>query len=113
MIVKHRNWAFLQMVIAILLSVLFIIVLRKAKHMNHGADDWNVLGVVLYVAAYAMWVMASFSLARAKGYHGDAMGALLTVCLILGFCIPILPILFPFYMIFGLEDKTKGRRRKG
>ena len=112
MISKYRNWAFLQIVVAVILSVLLVLVFRKATHMLHGADNWNALGIILYVAAYGMWVISSLTLARAKGYQRDAMGALFTICFVIGFCIPILPLLFPFFIIFGLEDKTKDRMRR-
>ena len=112
MIFKYRNRAVLQIVVAIILSVLLVIVFRKSIHVRVGEDNWTALGVVLYLAAYAMWVISSLNLARAKGYQRDAMGALFTICFVIGFCIPILPLLFPFFIIFGLEDKTKDRMRR-
>jgi hypothetical protein len=112
MISKYRNRALLQIVIAVVLSVLLVIAFRKSIHTIAGKDNWTILVLTLYVAAYAMWVVASLSLARARGYQRDAMGALFAVCFIIGFCIPILPLLFPFFIIFGLEDKTKDRKRR-
>jgi cytochrome c oxidase assembly factor CtaG len=112
MISKYRNRALLQIVIAIVLSVLLVVVFRKSIHTFVNKNNWTALGVILYVASYAMWVMASLSLARARGYQRDAMGVLFAVCFIIGFCIPILPLLFPFFIIFGLEDKTKDKMRR-
>jgi hypothetical protein len=109
MIARYRNRAFLEIFLATVLSGLFATVFHKATHMGRDSDNWNALWIVLYLAAYAMWVMASLSLAKAKGYERDAMGALFMMCFIVGFCIPLLPILFPFFIIFGLEDKIKRR----
>jgi uncharacterized membrane protein YhaH (DUF805 family) len=112
MISKYRNWALVQIFLAIVLSVLLGMVFYKSNHVRVGEDNWTALGVVLYFVAYAMWVISSLTLARAKGYQRDAMGALFTICFVIGFCIPILPLLFPFFIIFGLEDKTKDRMRR-
>jgi cytochrome c oxidase assembly factor CtaG len=112
MIAKHRNWALVQIVVAIALTVALVMVFRKSVHVREGADNWDVLGIALYVAAYAAWVSASLTLARARGYQRDAMGALFMVVFVIGFCIPILPILFPFFIIFGLQDRTKDRMRR-
>lgn len=112
MIAKHRNRALVQIVVAIALSAALVVVFRKGVHTHEGADNWMVLGIVLYFAAYAAWVSASLTLARARGYQRDAMGALFMVVFVIGFCIPILPLLFPFFIIFGLQDKTKDRMRR-
>ena len=113
MITKYRNRAFLQMTAAIILSAALVFVIYKARHMRGDAGNLVGLGLLLYLAAYVMWAMSSLTLARARGYQRDAIGALFGVCCILGlFCFPILPMLFPFYIIFGLEDKTKDRMRR-
>ena len=112
MITKYRNRALLEIAIAIVLSVLLVLVFRKCHHVREGLSNWLCLGIFLYFAAYAMWVVASLSLARARGYQRDAMGVLFVVCFVAGFCIPIFPLLFPFFIIFGLEDKTKNSKRR-
>jgi cobalamin synthase len=113
MISKYRNRALIQIVIAITLTILLVLVFRMANRFRPSSDDWFVLALILYVAAYAFWVMGSLSMAKARGYNGDSIGFLFMVCFIVGFCIPILPLLFPFFIIFGLEDKTKNRTRRG
>jgi len=112
MIAKHRNWALVQIAVAIALSAALVMVFRKSGHMREEAANWNVLGIALYVAAYAAWVTASLTLARARGYQRDAMGALFMVVFVVGFCIPALPLLFPFFIIFGLQDRTNDRMRR-
>ena len=102
----------MQIVVAVILTVLTILAFRKGGNLRHGADSWNVLAIVLYVAAYAMWVKASLTLAKARGYRRDTIGVLFAVCFIVGFCIPILPPLFPFFILFGLDDKVKDRLRR-
>ena len=59
-----------------------------------------------------MWMVASFSLARAKGYQRDFASGLFVVIYIIGFCFPIAPILFPLFIIFALEDKAKSRNNE-
>jgi hypothetical protein len=66
----------------------------------------------LYLATVTMWMVGSFSLAKAKGHHADTVGSIFIFLFILGFCIPMAPFIFPGFVIFGLEDKTKGRRRR-
>jgi hypothetical protein len=112
MITKHRNRAFIQMGIALVLTVSMVLVFMSlaAKRRQHqDMDSWAALAIVLYLGSYAMWTAASLTLARAKGYPRDFGGALFLGCFILGFCIPIVPVLFPFYILFGLEDRAKRR----
>jgi hypothetical protein len=113
MIAKYRNRALWQILIAVILSVSLVLVFKRAQSTRYSQDNtnWLCVALLLYLASYAMWVIASLTLARARGYQRDAMGAIFVVCYILGFCIPILPLLFPFFIIFGLDDKTKGMRR--
>jgi ABC-type phosphate transport system permease subunit len=111
MITKYRNRSILQAICALVLSVLLVIVFRKSIHVR-TSHDWFVLALVLYFATWAMWVMTSLSLARAKGYSRDLAGTLFLIFIIVGFCVPIALVAFPFYIIFAMEDKTKGRTRR-
>ena len=110
MISKHRNRAIVQLVCAIGLTALFIYLISR-KHGLHPSDNWVVFGILLYVACWAMWMFASFSFAKAKGYGPDYFGAILIFLYIFGFCFPVAIVIFPVVAIFGLKDRTKGRRR--
>jgi len=111
MITKYRNRSIILAIFALALSVLLVVVFRKSIRVR-TSDDWTALAVVLYLAAWAMWVMTSLSLARAKGYSRDLAGTLFLVFIVIGFCVPIAPVLFPFYIIFAMEDKAKDRMRR-
>jgi hypothetical protein len=114
MITKYRNRAFFQMAVAIILSVALGFICHNMPRRREESEGRMILALFVYIAAYVMWVLASLTLARARGYNRDAMGAVFSVCCILGFCcFPILPILFPFYIIFGLRDLTKDKLRWG
>lgn len=75
-----------------------------------GRDDIFALLILPYLATVTMWMVGSFSLAKAKGYGSDMMGAVFMLLFILGFCFPIAPFVFPAVVLFGLKDKTRERR---
>jgi drug/metabolite transporter (DMT)-like permease len=112
MISKYRNHAIWQSTCAIGLTVLFIVLVVKGRQHGMMSDNLGVLCLIIYVAAWVMWMVTSFTLTRAKGYVRDFAGTLFLLFFILGICIPIAPLLFPFYIIFALEDKTKDRKRR-
>jgi hypothetical protein len=115
MITKYRNRSIFLAMGAIISTTLLAITVCKMMHtpMDQRTDGLTALIVVLYVASWAMWVMTSLSLARAKGHSRDLAGTLFMVFLVVGFCIPITPLLFPFVVLFAMEDKTKnGMRRR-
>lgn len=115
MIRKYRNRAALYSVVAVALTVLFVVLLRKSWHVRPSEDVSNLeaLWVLIYFAAWSMWALTSLSLARAKGYSRDMVGTLFAVLFIIGSCcIPAVVILLPFYIIFALEDKTRDRIRR-
>ena len=111
MIPKHRNRGIAQLVVAIGLTALLIYLMSQGRGLpNKNRDNWVVFGILLYVACWAMWLFASFSLAKAKGYGPDYFGAILIFLYILAFCFPVALFVFPAVVIFGFKDKTKERR---
>ena len=87
----------------------FIVWLIKLSF--HGSDGQRAMMVLFYFATVTMWMVGSFSLAKAKGHSADSMGAVFIFLIIFGLCIPIAPFVFPGFVIFGLEDKTRERSR--
>jgi hypothetical protein len=115
MITKYRNRSIFLAAGAIVSSALLVVTFRKMMHtpMDQRTDGLTTLIVVLYFASWAMWVMTSLSLAKAKGHSRDLAGTLFMVFLLVGFCVPTTPLLFPFFVLFAMEDKTKnGMRRR-
>ena len=76
------------------------------------SDGMIALLIVFYLATVTMWMVGSFSLAKAKGYSSDMMGAVFIFLFILGFCFPIAPFVLPAVVLFGLKDKTRERLRR-
>jgi cobalamin synthase len=113
MISKYRNRALWQIMMALILTGLVVLLMYRIRHSGyHRSDGWAAAGLFLYVGTYVMWMMASLSLARARGYNRDAMGALFIICYLVGFCIPPLPLMFHLFILFGLEDKAKNKQRR-
>ena len=112
MIAKYRNRATIQIICATVLSALCVFAFLKTGHTRKNEDNLKALVIVLYFGSYAMWIISSMTLARAKGHDRDSTGILFAVCYIVGFCLPILQILLPLFIIFGLEDKTKDRMHR-
>jgi hypothetical protein len=110
MITKHRNRGLAQLVFAILMTV--GLVFGVLKDGRHTSDGMTALLVLLYFATVTMWMVGSFSLAKAKGYGSDMMGGVFLFLFILGFCFPIAPFAMPAVVIFGLKDKTRERWRR-
>lgn len=113
MISSYRNLGLIQAAVALGLSVWLAFLLRNHHPAPFRRNDQGaLLLVIVYLTAWVMWVLASLSLTRAKGYKRDFGGALLLFFLVAGCCIPGAPIIFPFIIIFALEDKTKNSRRR-
>ncbi len=109
MISKHRNRAFLQLAVAAALMAAFVILIcTRARRVS---DTWIIAFILLYLAAVTMWMVGSFTLAKAKGYEGDLACGVFVFLYVVGFCFPIAPLLFPGGVIFGLKDKARHRRR--
>jgi hypothetical protein len=114
MIPKYRNRALIEIACALGLTVLCVLLTRKVMHtaISQRSGGWTALVVIAYFATWVMWMVASLSLTRAKGYQRDFTSGLFVFIYIIGFCFPIAPVLFPLFIILALEDKTKGRMRR-
>ena len=112
MITKYRNRAIFYAACALGLTVLFVVLVHKGRQHIEMSENMGIVCLLVFFAAWTMWMITSFSLTKAKGYSKDLAGGLFMLCFILGFCIPIAPMLFPLYIIFALEDKTKDRMRR-
>jgi cytochrome bd-type quinol oxidase subunit 2 len=114
MISKHRNRGIIQLAFAMVLTGVLIFMWRKgAAHLRlrQVSDGWMIFWFFLYLGTVTLWMVGSFSLAKAKGYGTDMMGGLFMFLFLLGFCIPLAPFVFPGFVIFGLKDKTRKRKR--
>lgn len=76
------------------------------------SQDEVAMFFLAYFCTAAVWMIGSYSLAKAKGYDDHTMGGVLLFLFIAGFCIPLAPFLFPGVVLFGLPDKTRGQRRR-
>ena len=110
MITKYRNRGIAQLFLAILMTAGLILVFMKTERKM--SDGMTALLLLFCLATLTMWMVRSFSLAKAKGYSGDMMGKVFIFLFVLGFCFPIAPFVFPVVVIFGLEDKTRERLRR-
>ena len=91
------------------MSAMFVYLFVE-RDRQHPSDAYFVLVLFLYLGCWAMWMAASFTLAKAKGYAGDIAGGIFLFLIILGFCFPVAAFVFPAVVLFGLKDKTKERR---
>lgn len=107
MITRYRNRGIVYSVLAFSVTVLFVVALRKSAGIR---DEWREYLLPLYLGAAILWTTASYTLAKAKGYGPDALGRVLMISLLLGFCCQPLALLFPFLGFF-LDDKTRSGRR--
>src|SRR5690242_8809946 len=111
MITKHRNRGIGQLACAVFMTVALVILFRHSGGFRMS-DNWKVILILSYLSTVTMWMVGSFSLAKAKGYGSDMMGGIFLFLFLLGFCIPIAPFVFPGLVIFGLKDKTKRRSQR-
>lgn len=113
MITKHRNRGISQLAIAILMTAALVFgFMKSGRKTSETSDGVFALLFLLYLATVTMWMVGSFSLAKAKGYGTDMMGGIFIFLFILGFCFPVAPLVFPAVVIFGLKDKTRERLRR-
>jgi hypothetical protein len=108
MIVKYRNLGILFVVMALAATVLFFLAARKSMQFR---TEWNDYLLPLYFGAAVLWTVASYYLARAKGYGGDELGRVLMISILLGFCCQPLALVFPFLGFF-LKDRIRSHRRR-
>ena len=111
MIPRYRKRASIEIACALGLTALCVLLTFKQVHtaISKRSEAGTVLLIITYLATWLMWMAASFSLTKAKGYDRDLAGGLFVIIYIVGFCFPIAPILFPLFIIFALEDKTRRR----
>ncbi len=114
MIPKYRNRALIQLACALVLTALLVfwISLIVRQGIQHRNENYMALLLVLYLGCWTMWMIASYSLAKAKGYSGEMAGGIFVFLMVIAFCFPIAAILFPVAVIFGLDDKTRRRLRR-
>src|SRR5260370_2017536 len=115
MISKHRNRGIFQLAVALVLTALLVFMWHKgAGHLRvrEVSEGWMVFWFFLYLGTVTLWMVGSFSLAKAKGYDTDMMGGLFIFLFLLGFCFPVAPFVFPGFVIFGLKDKTRERKHR-
>ena len=109
-ITKYRNRAIAQLAFVMLMTAGLI--LGSVKGGRKMDDGMIALLFLLYLATGTMWIVGSFSLAKAKGYSSDMIGGVFIFLVILGFCFPIALFVFPVVVLFGLNDKTRERLRR-
>jgi hypothetical protein len=108
MIAKYRNWGIVLSVLAFAMTVLFLVVLRKSTGVM-GDDRWSDYLIPSYLCTAILWTVASYNLAKAKGYGADELGRVLMISLLIGFCCQPAALIFPLLGFF-LKDKTQSRR---
>lgn len=106
MISKYRNRGIVFSVLALAMTVLFVVALGKSVGIR---EEWQDYLIPLYLCAGVLWAVSSYTLAKAKGYDADALGRVLLLSLLLGFCCQPVALIFPFLGFF-LEDKTRSGR---
>jgi hypothetical protein len=113
MITKYKNRSLLYFACAVALTAGLVWLCSYLYHTRYRErhDGLAAIAIFGYLAAWILWMLVGFNLARAKGYSRDFTGVLFVVVYILGFCVPILVFAFPIFILFGLEDKSKMRRR--
>lgn len=111
MIARYRNKGFIQLACAVAMTALLVFLFVRWDRRSPN-DNIGVLLLLLYFACWTLWMMASFTLAKAKGYSADLAGGIFLSLIVLGFCFPIAVLLFPIVVLFGLNDKTRERLRR-
>jgi drug/metabolite transporter (DMT)-like permease len=108
MISKYRNRAAVKLAIAVGIGVVAALLVIKGRGPR-GNDLYLCGGVLLMLAAMALYAWGTSDLATAKGYTHGTVPALLIVGY---FCAPIIMPLMPLIVLFGLKDKTVSRRER-
>lgn len=108
MITKYRNQGIVFAVAALAMTILFFVGLAKTMRFR---DEWRPYLIPIYLCAAVLWTMASYTLAKAKGYGPDELGKLLILSFLLGFCCQPAVLIFPF-LGFVLKDRSRSSRRR-
>ena len=96
MIPKHRNRAILQLASALALTVAIIVIAVSSRRQPQRiSDERIVVLLLLYLGSMTLWMIGSFSLARAKGHGRDTIGGIFLFLFLLGFCVPLAPLFSP------------------
>jgi len=111
MIARYRNKGFIQLACAVAMTALLVFLYSRWDRRSPN-DNIVILLVFLYFACWVLWMVASFTLAKAKGYSTDLAGGIFLFLIVVGFCFPIAALLFPIVVLFGLNDKTRERLRR-
>lgn len=96
------------MILAALVTALPVILFLAGVRVSH--DDMWVFLMFWYLVVMTLWAMSCFTLAKAKGYDTNSIGGMFLFLMLLGFCIPLAPLIFPLGIMFGLKDKTRMHR---
>ncbi len=113
MIIEFRNRAAAWLVAAVVLTGVVGASIYFRESLRPYSNE--VLFILAYftvaLTAWYAWIAVGWNLAKAKGHDSRTSGGLLAVLFIASFCIPIAVFLFPIVVAFGLDDKTRSRRR--
>jgi len=113
MISKYRNRALIYCVFAVTLTVIALSLGPKVSHLRVERSGIMIASTTIAsIAAWVLWVLTGLSLVRAKGYSKDFTGSLFMMVIFFGMCCPFLIIGFPLVVLFGMEDKTRHKRRR-
>lgn len=74
----------------------------------HPDEDLGIIALFCYILTQVFGVWGSFDLARARGYPEEVIVGMVVI----GFlCAPILILILPLAVFFGLEDKNRKRKK--
>ena len=109
---RLRNRGWLKLGVGFLIFIAFSIVVfidRRSFQNHHVSQNVQLLLLLLYVLMLVFGIWGSIDLASAKGHGSEVVAAIV----VLGFCCaPSLILGLPLIILFGLEDKTRSRRRR-
>jgi drug/metabolite transporter (DMT)-like permease len=106
MISAHRNRAFKLLGLSFALVILLVLLIG-ARTLGVPAPIVAVGAILLGTFAFVFYVQGNIALAQAKGYDSSVVAA---ITIVASFCIGGLFFAMPLIILFGLNDKTRGRR---
>ncbi|HEX9045850.1 MAG TPA: hypothetical protein VF988_02385 [Verrucomicrobiae bacterium] len=113
MIARFRNRALLQAAGAIGLTLMVPHWLSRFMHRGHyqRADGIAVAMIVCYFMAWVMWGLVALNVSKAKGYGNELVTPKVIILYSLSLFVPITPILFVLYAVFGLKSRFKPSKK--